>query len=58
MLAYIQISMMYKIRDTCRELGVGEICQRLCRGEYVNLQRFIRSKPGIYEVFRQVFLLF
>uniref|UniRef100_A0A915PZE2 YqgF/RNase H-like domain-containing protein n=1 Tax=Setaria digitata TaxID=48799 RepID=A0A915PZE2_9BILA len=29
------------------ELGIGEICQRLCRGEYVNLQRFVTSKPEL-----------
>ncbi|EFO23916.2 transcription accessory protein [Loa loa] len=29
------------------ELGVGEICQRLCRSEYVDLQRFVGSKPEL-----------
>uniref|UniRef100_A0AAF5PG24 S1 RNA-binding domain-containing protein n=1 Tax=Wuchereria bancrofti TaxID=6293 RepID=A0AAF5PG24_WUCBA len=29
------------------ELGVDEICQRLYRGEYVNLQRFVHSKPEL-----------
>ncbi|MCP9266281.1 S1 RNA-binding domain-containing protein 1 [Dirofilaria immitis] len=30
-----------------RELGVGEICQRLCCGEYVNLHLFVSSKPEL-----------
>lgn len=34
-----------------RELGAGEICQKLCRGEYVNLQRFVGSKPGTCQKF-------
>ncbi|OZC08194.1 Tex-like protein [Onchocerca flexuosa] len=29
------------------ELGVGEICQKLLRGEYVNLELFINSKPEL-----------
>ncbi|KAM3726785.1 S1 RNA-binding domain-containing protein [Dirofilaria immitis] len=29
------------------ELGVGEICQRLCCGEYVNLHLFVSSKPEL-----------
>uniref|UniRef100_A0A8R1XV83 S1 motif domain-containing protein n=1 Tax=Onchocerca volvulus TaxID=6282 RepID=A0A8R1XV83_ONCVO len=29
------------------ELGVGEICQKLRRGEYVNLELFINSKPEL-----------
>ncbi|KAL3981674.1 Tex-like protein N-terminal domain family protein [Acanthocheilonema viteae] len=29
------------------ELGIGEICQKLCGGEYVNLQHFVGSKPEL-----------